>query len=106
MINIINNAQEAIESNGSQDRVIEIKITQYKDNAQITISDDGGGISKDVIDKIFDPYFTTKKRTQGTGLGLYMSKQIVENLMCGSLSVRNIKKGTEFKITFPFNTCF
>jgi signal transduction histidine kinase len=61
----------------------------------------GGGISKGVMEKIFDPYFTTKEQTQGTGLGLYMSKQIIENSMCGSLTARNSNGGAEFKITLP-----
>ena len=67
----------------------------------INIKDDGGGISKEVINKVFDPYFTTKNQTQGTGLGLYMSKQIIENSMCGSLSVKNTKEGAEFRISLP-----
>jgi len=101
LINIINNAQEAIESNESSKKIINVLITQEKDSALILIRDDGGGISKKVIDKVFDPYFTTKNQTQGTGLGLYMSKQIIENSMCGSLSVKNIKEGAEFRISLP-----
>ncbi|MDF1882143.1 PAS domain-containing sensor histidine kinase [Sulfurimonas sp. MAG313] len=101
IINILNNAQEAIESNPSSNNMIVIKISQEKNQALVSIRDDGGGISKDVIQKIFDPYFTTKNQTQGTGLGLYMSKQIIENSMCGSLNVKNIKNGAEFIISLP-----
>lgn len=103
LINIINNAQEAIESNANSEKRINVLITQEKDSALISIRDDGGGISKKVIDKVFDPYFTTKNQTQGTGLGLYMSKQIIENSMCGSLSVKNVEEGAEFRITLPLN---
>ncbi|PHR52773.1 MAG: hypothetical protein COA44_15910 [Arcobacter sp.] len=103
LINIINNAQEAIESSKSSKKKIEVLITQDKEFAIIRISDDGGGISKDVIQKVFDPYFTTKNQTQGTGLGLYMSKQIIENSMCGSLSVKNVNNGAEFSIRLPLN---
>jgi len=101
LINIINNAQEAIESHESSQKLINVLITQEKNFAVISIKDDGGGIDKDVIQKVFDPYFTTKNQTQGTGLGLYMSKQIIENSMCGSLSVKNVKDGAEFKISLP-----
>ena len=54
-----------------------------------------------MINKVFDPYFTTKDQTQGTGLGLYMSKQIIENSMCGSLTARNTGKGAEFTVVLP-----
>jgi len=101
LINIINNAQEAIQSNNSKSKLIKVLITQKETNAIISIRDDGGGIAKNVIDKIFDPYFTTKNQTQGTGLGLYMSKQIIENSMCGSLSAKNTSKGAEFIIALP-----
>ena len=99
LINIINNAQEAIESNNSKTKKIDILITQEDNQAIIRISDDGGGMKNNVIDKIFDPYFTTKNQTQGTGLGLYMSKQIIENSMCGSLTTQNTEKGAEFAIS-------
>ena len=78
-------------------------MTQEDDKAVIYVKDDGGGIEKSLLSKIFDPYFTTKNQTQGTGLGLYMSKQIIENSMCGSLSARNIKDGAEFIISIPIN---
>ena len=101
LINIINNAQEAINTHSSSHKHIDILITQEEGNAIICISDMGGGISKSVMEKIFDPYFTTKAQTQGTGLGLYMSKQIIENSMCGSLSAKNLNDGAEFKIILP-----
>jgi PAS domain S-box-containing protein len=101
LINILNNAQEAIQSNASLKKEIKIVITQANDNALIYVRDDGGGIEKDLLSKIFDPYFTTKNQTQGTGLGLYMSKQIIESSMYGSLSARNIKNGAEFMISIP-----
>jgi C4-dicarboxylate-specific signal transduction histidine kinase len=101
LINILNNAQEAIQSNASVKKEINVLITRKNDNAVISIKDDGGGIAEDVLSKIFDPYFTTKNQTQGTGLGLYMSKQIIENSMCGSLYAINIKDGAEFTISIP-----
>lgn len=101
LINIINNAQEAILSSESKMKQINILITQKGSKALIYIKDDGGGMKQDVIDKVFDPYFTTKNQTQGTGLGLYMSKQIIENTMCGSLTAKNTDTGAEFIITIP-----
>lgn len=101
LINILNNAQEAMISNESKKKEIRILVTRKGNQARIVISDTGGGMAKDVINKIFDPYFTTKGQTQGTGLGLFMSKQIVENTMLGSLSAKNIKDGAEFTIALP-----
>ena len=101
MINILNNAQEAIQTNNSEKKEIRISIIQKGSQALVTVCDDGGGMKKGVLQKIFDPYFTTKDQTQGTGLGLYMSKRIVEKIMLGSLSARNVNKGAEFTIALP-----
>ena len=101
LINILNNAQEAIQSNASLKKEIRVLITREDNKALISVKDDGGGIKKGLLSKIFDPYFTTKNQTQGTGLGLYMSKQIIENSMYGSLNASNIKDGAEFIISIP-----
>ena len=101
MINILNNAQEAIVINNSAKKEIKISISKKGSQAVILVQDDGGGIKKDVLLKIFDPYFTTKAQTQGTGLGLYMSKRIIENMMLGSLSAKNVQDGAEFRVALP-----
>ena len=67
----------------------------------MTIRDNGGGIDSEIIERIFDPYFTTKFEAQGTGLGLYMSKMIIEKNMSGYLNVSSSKEGTSFIIKFP-----
>ena len=64
----------------------------------VTITDNAGGIPENVIDKVFDPYFTTKGPDKGTGIGLFMSKVIIEKSMDGRLTTRNIESGAEFRI--------
>ena len=61
----------------------------------ITLEDNGGGIPQDIIEKVFEPYFTTKFKNQGTGLGLYMSKAIIENNMDGTMKVENTQNGAK-----------
>ena len=68
----------------------------------ITVSDNGGGVKDEIMDKIFEPYFTTKHPSLGTGIGLYMLKMIIEK-MDGSVSVKNDKFGASFKIKIPLN---
>jgi len=64
----------------------------------LEISDNGGGIQNDILKKIFNPYFTTKDEKNGSGLGLYMSKMIIEEHHDGKLSVRNTPEGVCFII--------
>jgi signal transduction histidine kinase len=64
----------------------------------VTIADNAGGIPEEIMGKIFDPYFTTKGPQTGTGVGLFMSKTIIEKNMGGSLTVRNTANGAEFRI--------
>jgi signal transduction histidine kinase len=66
--------------------------------AFVTIADNAGGIPEEIIDKIFDPYFTTKGPQQGTGVGLFMTKTIIEKNMGGRLTVCNTADGAEFRI--------
>ncbi len=70
--------------------------------AVVTIADNAGGIAKKVIGKVFEPYFTTKD--MGTGIGLYMSKNIIEKNMHGRLTVANTEIGAEFRIEVPAHT--
>jgi len=98
VINLVNNAREAIEQHRGRERVIRIRCVEDEQYCTIAIEDTGGGISPDIMDKIFDPYFTTKFESQGTGIGLYMAKMIVEKHFLGKLSVYNTPKGACFEI--------
>ncbi|RXJ76320.1 hypothetical protein CRV03_09465 [Arcobacter sp. F155] len=101
LINILNNAKDVILQRKIEDGTITLALIKTNKNFKITIEDNAKGIEKDVLPKIFDPYFTTKHQFHGTGLGLYMSKIIVEKHLFGQLEVENTKKGAKFTITIP-----
>jgi PAS domain S-box-containing protein len=94
MLNIIKNAEDALLEKEIRKPKIKINIDGYK----MIICDNAGGIEEKIIDKIFEPYFSTKLKKDGTGLGLYMSKIIIEDHSKGSLSVRNSDEGACFTI--------
>ena len=98
ILNIINNAKSKIISK-NRGKHINIHVETKKNGAQIKISDDAGAISKDIISFIFDPYFTTSK--DGTGLGLYMAKVIIEDKMDGKINVYNYFDNAVFDIIVP-----
>ncbi len=99
VLNLIHNSMVAIISNSIKNGKITIVIKECKSRLHIDVIDNGGGISKEDMPKIFNPYFSTKEK--GNGIGLYMSKAIVENHMKGVLKVKNIKDGAVFTITLP-----
>jgi len=78
---------------------IDIDVSTEDDSVKVEISDNAGGISEDIIDKIFDVHFTTKE--DGSGLGLNISKNMIEEHMNGSLEVENIDSGAKFTIKLP-----
>jgi len=97
-INIINNAKEILVENEVKEKRIKIDINDNKNNVIITIADNGGGIKDNILNKLFDPYFSTKKAKNGTGLGLYMSKMIIEKHLYGAIRVYNKDDGAVFEI--------
>jgi PAS domain S-box-containing protein len=107
IINIVNNAKDAILKRREHKEVdqgnVDIYISQEDEYAVVRIEDNGGGIPDDIIDKVFNPYFTTKFEAQGTGLGLYMSKTIIEKNMGGLLTVSNSEDGATFVIKIRVN---
>jgi signal transduction histidine kinase len=98
LLNILNNAMDAFAGQRCEDPCITVKVFHEQDKAVLTILDNAGGIEAGVMPRIFEPYFTTKEQGKGTGIGLYMAKNIVEKNMNGSLSVRNCGAGAEFRI--------
>ncbi|MDY0237257.1 MAG: HAMP domain-containing sensor histidine kinase [Campylobacterales bacterium] len=98
LLNIITNAKDTLVSRKIEDPTISISIKSGKKYTLIRIEDNAGGIDPRNIDRIFEPYFTTKHAKQGTGIGLYMTKVIIENNMQGFVSVKNIEKGARFTI--------
>ena len=98
ILNIIKNAEEILIEKDILDPQIFITIDSSKNDALLKIEDNAGGIDEAIIDKIFDPYFTTKVYSDGTGLGLYMSQKIIQEHCKGKLSVENTSKGALFTL--------
>ena len=103
IINIINNAQDIIQERKIVNGWIKIELEKIENNITISIEDNAGGVSPSIINKIFDPYFTTKHQSVGTGLGLHMSKDIIKKSFNGHLTVENSISGAIFKIKLPQN---
>ena len=93
IINIIKNSIDNFKRKEIQNRIIEIELLEMDELLKVIIKDNGGGIEKDHINKIFDPYFSQKYEKNGKGLGLYMSKVIVENYHKGELHISNSFEG-------------
>ncbi|MDP3120275.1 MAG: PAS domain-containing sensor histidine kinase [Sulfuricurvum sp.] len=98
LLNLIKNAQDALLENHAKDPRIHITVKNDDNKVEISIADNAGGISETIIDRIFEPYYTTKQEGKGTGIGLYMSKMIIEEHMDGLLSVKNTDNGVTFTI--------
>jgi len=105
ILNIINNAKDAFVERGIESRKIDIRVREEDDNILIEIVDNAGGINHKIIDKIFDPYFSTKSEKNGTGLGLYMSKMLIEEQLEAKMYVDNEKDGAKFTICFKGGLC-
>ncbi|MFA7059357.1 MAG: hybrid sensor histidine kinase/response regulator [Pedobacter sp.] len=104
ILNILNNAGDVLTERGVAKPFIEIRCSHENNMNIIDIRDNGGGITLDIMDKIFDPYFTTKFMSQGTGIGLYMTKMIIEKNMGGKITARNTAEGAEFIIELPVHS--
>ena len=111
LMNIFVNAKDALKQTLGDEKYIIIDVFKKEDNLIIQIKDSAKGIDEKIIDKIFEPYFTTKHKFKGTGIGLYMSKLLVEKHLKGSIKTSNteftfmdkIHKGALFEIILPIS---
>ncbi|MEA3371999.1 MAG: PAS domain-containing sensor histidine kinase [Campylobacterota bacterium] len=101
ILNIIKNAEDNFLERGTEEPKINIETQLKPVHYEIVISDNGGGISEHIIANVFDPYFSTKDEKNGSGLGLYMSKMMIEEHSGGLLQVENTQEGAAFKILLP-----
>jgi DNA-binding response OmpR family regulator len=95
VLNLMKNAQDILEEKKIKNPYIKVEI----DKNSISISDNAGGIPKESLTKVFQPYFSTKQKSGGTGIGLYMSQIIIEEHVQGKLEVENTDEGAKFTIT-------
>ncbi len=101
ILNLVKNAEDALLGKKITDPRIIIRTFKKENSVYMEIEDNAGGIEPSIMKKIFDPYFTTKKNADGTGLGLYMSKIIIEDHCYGEIEVSNGKEGAVFRLFFP-----
>ncbi len=102
VINLIKNAQDALVYNDTAIPVIQVQTLEIEGDVVIEVCDNGGGIDEAIIERVFEPYFSTKSQAQGTGLGLYMSKTIIEGHLNGTLEVQNRNDGACFTIRIRY----
>jgi len=98
LLNIISNSCHAAKERKVPHPHITIRVSRENEHSVLYVRDNCGGIPDDILPRIFDPYFTTRGSDRGAGIGLYMSKMIIEQNMNGSLTVCNVDDGAEFRI--------
>lgn len=108
VLNILQNARDAISEKKrikkmlKQAGKIHVFVEYMADKVVISISNDGGNIPEDALTSIFDPYYTTKPEGEGTGIGLYMSRIMIEEHMGGLLTAENTEDGAKFTVTLYY----
>ena len=105
VLNILNNAKDALTQNECQNKAVIVTLMKIEGQYGLYIEDNGGGIKNEHLEKIFEPYFSTKEQYNGTGLGLYICKMIIEEHMQGKIEAKNVQKkeekGAKFCIYLP-----
>lgn len=101
ILNLLSNAKDALIERKKPKPKISLKVSRYNEHIRISIEDNGGGVDAAILERVFDPYFTTKEQGKGTGLGLYMSKMIIEQHMDGKIYANNSELGACFVIELP-----
>ena len=99
LLNLLSNAKQAIQDSPGTPGLVRIGLVREDGMGVLTVGDNGPGIAEDLLDRIFEPYFST--RASGTGIGLYMSKQIIEESLGGRITARNFQGGAEFSVRVP-----
>lgn len=100
-INLLQNAKEALLEIEEEKREISVQITDNHTEILLSIQDNARGVKEDILEKIFEPYFSTKHASQGTGLGLFMSRMIIQQSLQGSITASNHEEGALFTIILP-----
>ena len=103
LLNLINNAKEALEPLCQEHKKIRIEISSSAEHITLAVTDNGPGIDTAIQPKIFDPYFTTKGQLKGSGIGLHMSRQIVQKIFHGTIAVHSVPQKTSFTLTLPYS---
>ena len=106
VLNLINNAKDALENTEIKKIRVQFLVNEY--GLEIECCDTGSGVDESIKDKIFTPYFTTKEKTQGTGIGLYMSKEIIYKIFDGEINIssRSLSRSTLYPSSNLEKTCF
>ena len=100
IINLISNAKDMLLARGIEKGRIVIEIDESSEYSKVSVIDNAGGIDNDDLPKIFEPFFT-KEKSNGTGIGLFMSRMIIENNMKGIITAGNVEEGVAFCVTVP-----
>ena len=105
LLNLVANAKDAVVENRSESRRIRICMEGEMDQIRIEVEDNGGGIPEEILSRIFEPYFTTKEQGLGTGVGLYMSRQILENMIDLGILAKLVRPGNKPQPEITEKTC-